>query len=439
MKTSSSLLLCFQIATASAVAACRSDRGGVGGSSTAGTSRIERDVRVLAGFGTRHTLSADHPTRGIHAARRYLAAEFEQISLEHHGGRLQVRSEAHHVGPSKRIPDGADITNVVAVLPGTDPTRLVVVSGHYDSMPSDVMDPESDAPGANDDASGVAVVLECARLLGGLEPRATVVFMAVAGEEQSLAGSTAQAQAWKDQGWTVEAMLTNDIVGGDRGSNGRLEPNRVRLFSEGVPSNGDKVVGSDADAPSRQLARYLEEAGERAVSGFDVDLVFRQDRFLRGGDHKPFNELGFAAVRFTEPNENYDHQHQNVRIEDGRAFGDLPEFVDFAFVERVARVNAAGLRALALAPAPPADVKLDTQKLTPHTRLTWTQGADGSVAGYRVRMRKTTEARWTKSVDAGLASEITLENTSKDDWLFAVEAYDARGATSLPVYPTPSR
>ncbi|MCE9592828.1 MAG: M20/M25/M40 family metallo-hydrolase [Planctomycetes bacterium] len=439
MKLTTWLLWCFQIGTASITTACRTELAGVGESSTAGTSRIERDIRSLVACGTRHTLSADRGTRGIDAARRYLAAEFEKVSAERYGGRLQVRSESHHVAPEKRIPDGADVTNVVALLPGRDPTRLVVVSGHYDSMPSDVMDPESDAPGANDDASGVAVVLECARLLGGLEPRATVVFMAVAGEEQSLAGSTAQAKDWKERGWLVEALFTNDIVGGGRGANGRLEPERVRLFSEGVPSAGDKIVGSDADAPSRQLARYLEEVGEREVPGFDVDLVFRQDRFLRGGDHKPFNELGFAAVRFTEPNENYDHQHQNVRVEGGRQFGDLPEFVDFAFVERVARVNAAGLRALALAPAPPADVMLDTQKLTPHTRLFWTLGAEGSVAGYRVRMRGTTDARWTKSVDVGLKSEITLENTSKDDWLFAVEAYDARGATSLPVYPTPSR
>ncbi|MCC6406805.1 MAG: M20/M25/M40 family metallo-hydrolase [Planctomycetes bacterium] len=420
--------------------ACRAEHAAMGGSSTSSSAeRIERDVRALVACGTRHTLSADEGGRGIAAARRYLAAELERISAERHGGRLEVRSEAHRVAPAKRLPDGADVVNVLAILPGRDPKRLVVVSGHYDSIPSDVMDARSDAPGANDDASGTAVVLECARLLGGLEPRATVVFMAVAGEEQHLSGSTAQAKAWKEQGYVVEAMLTNDIVGGGRGSNGRREPDRVRLFSEGRPSAGEEVIGSDSDSSSRQLARFVEAAAEREVRGFDVDLVFRQDRFLRGGDHKPFNELGWAAVRFTEPNENYDHQHQDVRVEDGRQFGDLPEFVDYDFVARVAEANAAALSALALAPAPPTEVQLDTRKLSPHSRLQWRAVTDGTVAGYRVRLRRTDEARWSKSVDAGASSELVLENTSMDDWLFAVEAYDAEGRASLPVFPKPLR
>lgn len=399
-------------------------------------ARLERDVRALAGFGTRHTLSqTDDDERGIGAARRWLAAELERISAEHHGGRLRVALEAHAIPAGRRMPEGAEVVNVVATLPGRDPDRYVVVSGHYDSRNSDPMDAVGDAPGANDDASGTAVVLECARALAGLEPRATVVFLCVAGEEQGLHGSRAQAIAWRDRGVTVEAFLTNDIVGGARGSNGRLEPWRLRLFSEGVPSGGKPTVGSDNDAPSRQLARYLEEVGEAAVPGFDVDLIFRQDRYLRGGDHRPFNDLGIAAVRFTEPNENYAWQHQDVRQEQGVLYGDRPENVDFEYVARVAAVNAAGLRALALAPRPPTNVTMDTSKLTPHTTLTWDSEVEG-VAGWRVRMRPTAESRWTETAHRGVLPGVVLELRSKDDWLFAVEAYDAAGHTSLPVYPS---
>jgi hypothetical protein len=406
-------------------------------SRSASAARIEDDVRRLADFGTRHTLSdTTSETRGIGAARRWLRDELQRISNEHHGGRLAVELVAHQVEPGRRVPNGAEVVNVAATLPGRDADRLVVVSGHYDSRCSDPMNATSDAPGANDDASGTAVVLECARRLAGLEPRATVVFLAVAGEEQGLLGARAQAVEWKRKGLTVEAFLTNDIVGGARGSNGRLEPDRVRLFSEGVPSAGPAaVVGSDNDAPSRQLARYLQAAGREAVPGFEVELIFRQDRFLRGGDHRAFNLEGFAGVRFTEPNENYAWQHQDVRVEDGVQYGDLPENVDYDYVARVAAVNAAGLRALALAPRPPEGVSMDTSRLTPHTRLYW-DDADG-VAGWRIRLRRTFEPTWTLALDAGRNTEVTLEGYSKDNWLFAVEAYDAAGNTSLPVYPRP--
>ncbi|TAH35096.1 MAG: M20/M25/M40 family metallo-hydrolase [Planctomycetota bacterium] len=397
-------------------------------------ARIERDIRTLAGFGTRHSLSSTSDRkRGIGAARNWLQEELERISAEHHGGRLQVELAAHQVGKGARVPDGAEIVNVVATLPGSDPGRLVVLSGHYDSMCSNVMDSQCDAPGANDDASGTAVVLEAARLLGGLEPRATLVFMAVAGEEQGLLGSRAQAEQWKKEGKEVAAMFTMDIVGGATGSNGRLEPWRLRVFSEGVPAAG-KVTGSDNDAPSRQLARYLRRAGETAVPGFAITLIFRQDRYLRGGDHKPFNELGWPAVRLTEPNENYAQQHQNVRVENGTQYGDLPEFVDFAFVSRVSAAVAAAAGELGLAPPAPA-TRMDTRRLSPHTRLSWEPCA--GAAGYAVLLRRTHEPDWTQRRDVGEATEITLEGFSKDDWLFALEAYDAAGHRSLPVYPTP--
>jgi len=399
-------------------------------------ARIESDVRRLVSFGTRHTLSdTEHPSRGIGAARRWLAEELETISRELHGGKLRVDLVHHAVPPGRRVPNGAEVVNVLALLPGSEAGRLVIVSGHYDSISGDVMDAESDAPGANDDASGTAVVLESARQLAGLQPRASIAFLAVAGEEQGLLGSEAQARAWRDEGWKIEAMITNDIVGGARGSNGRLEPFRVRLFSEGVPSAGPKPAGSDNDAPSRQLARYLAEVVERGLPGFEIELVFRQDRFLRGGDHKPFNDLGIAAVRFTEPNENYDHQHQDVRMLEGRQLGDLIEFVDFEFVARVSRANAEGLRALALAPAPPAEVTMDTTRLSPDTRLTWKSEPEGSVGGWRVRLRRTWEPTWSETIDVARRCDVTLESRSKDDFVFAVEAYDREGHTSLPVIP----
>lgn len=400
--------------------------------------RVESDVRTLAGFGTRHTLSETGSNeRGIGAARRWLVAELERISASEHDGRLQVQGVSYAVEPATRLPAGANVVNILAVLPGSDPERLVVVSGHYDSIPSDVMDATADAPGANDDASGVAVVLECARLCGGLRPRATIVFMAVAGEEQHLSGSTAQAASWREQGFEVEAMITNDIVGGDRLAQDARDRERVRLFSEGVPSSGTKVVGSDNDSPSRQLARFIAE--QSRTPDFEVELVFRQDRFLRGGDHRPFNLQGWAAVRFTEARENYAHQHQDVRSESGLQYGDLPEFVDFDYVARVATANALAVQALALAPRPPAKVTIDTSKLSPDTRLVWDVPDDGSVASYRVRMRRTNEPTWTRTVDVGLVSEAVLERMSKDDWIFAVEALDSEGRPSVPVYPTPSR
>ena len=405
---------------------------------TASSARIEADVRALVGFGTRHTLSdAKNKRRGIGAAARWLGAEYERISEEFHDGRLQVELVAHKVPASRRVPGGAEVVNVVATLPGADSDRLVVLSGHYDSRAGSAMDAKGDAPGANDDASGTAAVMEAARILAGLHPRATLVFLAVAGEEQGLLGATAQAQQWTDAGKTIEAMFTLDIVGGATGSSGEREPWRLRVFSEGVPTKGRPAFGSDNDAPSRQLARYLERAGEAAVPGFDVTLVFRQDRYLRGGDHRPFNDLGWAAVRLTEPHENYDWQHQDVREADGVEYGDRPDNVDYDYVARVAGTVAAAAGELARAPASPAEVQVDTRELTPHTRLEWRRGSEPDLAGYAVLYRRTHEPVWTHRRLVGLVEEIVLEGLSKDDWLFAVEALDAAGHRSLAVYPTP--
>lgn len=407
----------------------------------ADAARIERDIRKLAGFGTRQSLSpTDDRKRGVGAARNWLKDEFDRVNREFHGGRMEVRMVAHQVAPAQRVPNGAEIVNVMGILPGTDPNRLIVLSGHYDSMPSSPTDAEKDAPGANDDASGTAAVLEAARLLGGLRPRATIVFLCVAGEEQGLLGSRAQAEAWKAEGKDVTAMFTMDIIGGAVGQSGLHEPWRMRVFSEGVPSvkEGRPVIGSDNDSSSRQLARYFERAGEAAVPGFDITLIFRQDRYLRGGDHKSFNDLGWPAVRLTEPHENYAHQHQDLRVENGVQYGDLPEFVDFAFVGRVARAVAGTAGELGLAPAAPRGVQVDTTRLTPDTRLLWEQaGKDAGVAGYALLMRPTHEPFWTERRVLGSVGEVVLDRISKDDWLFAIEAYDAAGHRSLAVYPTP--
>ena len=401
--------------------------------------RLEADLRRLAAFGTRHTLSAtDSPTRGIGAARRWLRDSLQRISEEYHEGRLQVSMPAFPLPRRGWTPQGGEFRNVLAILPGADPSRLVVVSGHYDSRASEVLDAESDAPGANDDASGTAAVLELARVLGGIEPRASIAFLAVAGEEQGLYGSRAQARAWTEQGLEVEAFLTLDIVGGATGSDGRREPWRLRVFSEGLPSDGSRVVGSDNDAPSRQLARYLRRAGEAAVPGFEITLILRQDRYLRGGDHQPFNELGKAAVRLTEPHENFQWQHQDLREEGGVLYGDRPENVDSAYLARVTAAAGAALAELALAPRPPAKVMLDVSELSPDTRLVWDPPQEGDpVDGYAVLLRRTHEPDWTERRLVGRVQEVLLEGVSKDDWLFAVEAVHADGWRSLPVYPRP--
>ncbi|MDA0667791.1 MAG: M20/M25/M40 family metallo-hydrolase [Planctomycetota bacterium] len=403
-------------------------------------ARIEADIRRLADFGTRNTLSdTKSKTRGIGAARSWLRDELESISEEYHDGRLEVRLQHFEIKPGRRIPKAIDLANVVAVLPGTDPDRLVVLSGHYDSMPSSPTDGESDAPGANDDASGTAAVLEAARMLGGLKPRATIVFLAVAGEEQGLYGSTRQAEWWKEEGKHVEAMFTMDIVGGVVGSSGKQEPYRLRVFSEGVPTAGQKIIGSDNDAPSRQLARYIKRTAAMSLPEFELTLIFRQDRFLRGGDHRPFNDLGWAAIRLTEPHENYHWQHQDVREEDGIAYGDVPDNVDFAYTGRVATSVASAVRELSLAPAAPQNVQVDISELTPHTTLRWQPNTEKDLAGYAILLRRTDEALWTDRIEVPEGHEITLEGFSKDNFLFAVEAVDKNGNRSLAVYPYPSR
>jgi hypothetical protein len=408
---------------------------------------IEASIRKLASFGTRNTLSEQNdPKRGIGAARDWLYAEFLKAA-EVSNGRMTVEKQSYEQEKATRIPQPTIITNVVATLKGSQPEstdRIYVVSGHYDSMCNSPTDAKCDAPGANDDASGTAAVLETARVMAKYEFEATIVFMAVAGEEQSLLGSTYFAEQAKQKNWNVDAMFTNDIIGNTLGGNGVRDRGTVRVFSEGVPSNETpaeattrRSVGGENDSASRQLARFIKEIGEGFVPQMKVMLVYRRDRYGRGGDHIPFLERGYPAVRFTEVNEEFRHQHQNVRVENGVQFGDLPEFVDFPYVANVARVNAASLAALALAPSRPKGVTILAARLSNDTDLRWEANKEPDLAGYEIVWRDTTSALWINSKPVGNVTSFTMKGMSKDNYFFGVRAVDKSGNRSPVTYPKP--
>lgn len=410
---------------------------------------IERSIRKLVSFGTRNTLSMqDDPNRGIGAARDLLFSEFSKAA-ESSGGRMTVEKQTFEQPKVDRVAVPTMITNIVATLKGTQPEsggRTYVVSGHYDSMCTRPVDAKCDAPGANDDASGTAAVLEMARVMAKHKFDATIIFMAVAGEEQGLLGSTYFAEQAKQKGMDVEAMFTNDIIGNSLGGNGVRDRHTVRVFSEGVPSNESPAeanvrrgVGGENDSASRQLARFIKETAGRYVPGMRVMLVYRRDRYLRGGDHRPFLERGFAAVRFTETHEDYRHQHQNVRQENGVQYGDLPEFVDFTYVADVARVNAASLAMLALAPARPKNVVVVTARLTNDTDLKWDANKEPDLAGYEIVWRDTTSPVWTNARAVGNVTSYTMKGISKDNFFFGVRTLDKQGNRSPVSFPRPQR
>lgn len=413
-------------------------------------TNIEATIRKLVSFGTRHTLSdATSETRGIGVARRWIQSEFERYSKDA-GGRLEVTMDEFMQGPGERNPEPVQVVNVVATLRGSKPEsrdHMYVVSGHYDSRVSDVMNATADAPGANDDASGVAAVMEMARVMSKRNWDATLVFIAVAGEEQGLFGSTHWAQMAKANGWNVAGMITNDIIGSSRADNGRIDDKHVRLFAEGVPAvremPGDLrtrvQTGGENDSGARELARFIKATAEKQAPGMTVNIVYRRDRYLRGGDHAPFLDAGYAAVRMTEPNEDFRHQHQDLRTEGNVKYGDLPEFCDFNYIAQVARVNAAALGALALAPATPQDVKVETKELTNDTTLVWRANTEPDIAGYRIVWRETTAADWQQSTSAGNVTRFTVPEVSKDNYLFGVCAVDNDGNVSPAVYPAPFR
>jgi hypothetical protein len=406
--------------------------------------RIEATVRRLAAFGTRHTLSTqDDPERGIGAARDWIFAEMKRYA-EASGGRMTVELQSFIQQPASRIPVATRLTNVVATLHGTvDPGRVYVVSGHYDSRCTDVMDATSDAPGADDDASGVAVSMELARVMAKRRTAATVVFAAVAGEEQGLYGSTYLAEQFKLAGTDIQGMFTNDIVGSSRADDGTRDPYTVRLFAEGVPTaetpaqaNTRRSVGGENDSSARQLARFVRDVSDNDATGMHVRVVYRRDRYLRGGDQIPFLERGYPAARFTEPAEDFAHQHQNVRVENGVQIGDLPEFCDFGFITRVARVNGAALWTLAQAPGTPRGAGIVTSNLTNDTELVWELGKEADLAGYEVVWRETTAPEWTRVTKVGLSTRYTVD-LSKDNVFFGVRAVNRAGHRSPVAFPVP--
>lgn len=407
--------------------------------------RIEADIRTLVGFGTRHTLSeTESSTRGIGAARRWIKAEFEHISAEC-GGCLEVRYVSDVVSGETRVPDPVEITSVIAIQRGTDdPDRVVMMSGDIDSRVSDVMDATSDSPGANDNASGVAGTLEAARVLSRHRFGGTIVYAALAGEEQGLFGGKILAGHAQQEGWRLEAVLNNDMIGNIAGINGVVDNTTARVFAEGTrftetpeEARARRFTGGEVDSPSRNLARYIDRMADRYVPNLDVMMIYRLDRFGRGGHHRPFNDIGAPAVRIMETNEHYDRQHQDLRTEDGIVYGDTIDGVDFDYAAKLTALNAVTLAGLASAPPPPADVEI-SGAVTADTTLKW-QRPTGSqargLAGYRIYWRLTTEPQWSRSIYVGDVDEYTLDNVVIDNYFFGVAAVGHDGAESPVVFP----
>jgi Zn-dependent M28 family amino/carboxypeptidase len=403
-------------------------------------AELHATITRLVGFGTRHTLSdTQGDTRGIGAARRWVKSRFEAISRDC-GGCLQVVTPSQ-VFTGTRIPKPTEVMDVVAIQRGTeDPNRVIVITGHLDSRVTDVMDTTSDAPGANDDASGVAAVMEAARVLSRQKFRATLVFAALSGEEQGLYGGKVLADYAKSQGWQVEANLNNDIVGNSHGADGVHDNSTVRVFSEGTKAtetpqqaNRRRYNGGELDSPSRNVARFIEQLAARHLVNLKVMMVYRTDRYGRGGDQVEFLNAGFPAVRITEAHEDYSRQHQDLRVENGVRYGDTIDGVDFGYLAQVTRLNTIAMAAMAQAPAPPRGVAIEGA-VTPHTTVKW-QAVPGA-AGYRVWWRPTTEARWQHHRDLpASATQVQLRNVVIDDWFFGVSAVSADGFESPVVFP----
>lgn len=400
---------------------------------------LESTVRSLVGFGTRHTLSdTKSDKRGIGAARRWAKSRFEAIGKDC-GGCLTVETPAQ-VFTNKRVPNPTEVMDVLGIQKGTtDPDRVIIIAGHIDSRVTDVMNFTSDAPGANDDASGVAAVIEAARVLSKHKFPATLVYAVLSGEEQGLLGGKVLADYARAQGWKVEADLNNDIVGNSRGQSGVVDNTHVRVFSEGTKAvetpeqaNGRRYNGGEVDSPSRNLARYLDGLADRYLTNFDVVMVYRTDRYGRGGDQVPLLEAGYPAVRVTEAVENYDRQHQDLRTENGKPYGDTIEGVDFAYLAQVTRLNAVAMASLAAAPAPPSDVKI-AGAVSPDTKVSWapTPGA----AGHRVWWRVTTDPTWRFNRWVPAGETTTLKDVVIDDYFFGVSAVSADGWESPVVFP----
>lgn len=409
---------------------------------------LKANVEKLVSFGTRHTMSSTTDQhKGIGASRNWVLSKFRTYS-KNANGRMEVFLQNEDLQPDgKRIDKVTNLGNAVAFLKGTDPAdkRIIIISGHLDSRVTDVMDATSFAPGANDDGSGVAAVIESARVLSRSKFPVSILFVAVSGEEQGLLGAKMLADKAKEDQWQVEAVLNNDMIGNnsfDAPKNDGIP--KLRVFSEGLSAfetekNAPTIrnLGLENDGNARQLARYVKETGERYVQNIDIKLIYRNDRFLRGGDHTPFVNEGFTAVRLTDYYENYDHQHQDIRTENNKKNGDLIEFMDFDYLRTNTAVNVAVLANLAKSPPRPQNVLMDVKDLSNSTKLSWEKPTSGKIKGYQVLYRETDHSVWTHKI-------FTKENSytvplSKDNFIFAVQTVSTSGNESLPVIPQPSR
>ena len=405
-------------------------------------------INTLVSFGTRNTLSTQtDKKRGIGAARNWVLQKFNEFA-KNSSGRLTAFIDTTTLQPNgKRVDIPFVLGNVMATLKGIDPNdnRIFIISGHLDSRRSDVMDRAGDAPGANDDGSGTSAVLECARIMSKHSFPATIIFVAVSGEEQGLLGSTFMANNAKKENRNIEAVLNNDIMGSNNSNETNIINNtKVRVFSEGIPAyETEKSIkkimslGLENDSRSRELARYVKEIGERYVDNLEVVMVYRTDRFLRGGDHLPYLQNGFTAVRITEMNENFTRQHQDVRVEKGVHYGDVPEHIDFEYLRKNTALNLCNLANLTKAPSVPEEVKIEVKSLSNSTSLSWKAPKSGKVKGYYILMRETTSPVWQKKIFT-LENKITLP-FSKDNYFFAIQSVNETGNESLPVLPDVSR
>ncbi len=409
--------------------------------------RVEADIRKLVSFGTRHTLSDTlSDTRGIGAARRWIKSQFDSMSTAC-GGCLDVQYVAEMVGPpSPRVPVPTNVVSVVAVQRGqSDTGRVVIITGHMDSRNSEALNATDSAPGADDDGSGTAAVLEAARVLSRRKFAGTVIYAALAGEEQGLLGGGIVARWIRSRGYRVEAELNNDIIGNTQGADSARDDRTVRVFSDGTPPTETeqerlrrRSTGGEVDGISRQLARYVADVGKRYVPGLDVWMIYRLDRYSRGGDHKAFADLGYPAVRITEAHEEWNRQHQTPRVENGITYADEPEYVNFAYAAKVISLNAAALASMAWAPAPPADVRIGGAD-HPSAVLSWQAPADtGDVAGYRVYWRRTDSPTWDHWQDVGPVTTWTFRNLVIDNYFFGVASLNREGDASVVIFPGPA-
>jgi hypothetical protein len=408
---------------------------------------IKQSIHTLVGFGTRHTLSSQtDPSRGIGAATNWIFNQFQQYAAAS-GGRMTVEKQTFIQPPGPRNPQPTPVTNVVATLHGSQPAsadRMYVVSGHIDSRVTDVLNATSDAPGADDDGSGVAAVLELARVMATHHFDATIVFVAFAGEEQGLFGSTHYANTAKAAGQNIAGMFSNDIIGSSLGQNGVRDRHDLRVFAQGPPPQETpqeaairRTMGGENDTPPRELARFVREAAQSAVPKMNVWIIYRRDRFLRGTDDGPFLDNGYPGLRMTEPNEDYRHEHQDVRVENGVQFGDLEQFVDYQYIANAARVNAAALAALANGPAAPQGVKVEASTLSVDTQLEWQPNTEPDLAGYEIVYRDTTAPYWQHTIHVGNVTSYTVKGITKDNFLFGVRAVDRDGNRSVVSFPVP--